>query len=398
MRNIILLLVISVVLFQVIERQCCGIKYVGASPYNMGWDGTSLLVRMYSRFYQNVEIINSWFKLYVMRKHNENSCNVILIVSPEKRYNQIEKFIIRRLVYSHGYNIAILDEGPYANELLSHLDVPISIKSYNYIRDVDGDAIVQGRIVLSNISMQIYFAYASPISIHDESVCKPVAFVNNTVVGGICNKFNRRFLIIGDGSIVTNSVVEYESALNPYIKFSKHLVSSMCDPNDNIAIFIDSSKYRVRLATISELIEQGYEAKEILRMIINPATYFFALLLYINELISGSSILYIVPPIFILIILLAGKLLFKEESKYNTQLKSEEGMHENVNRGPWSNIAMNLCALLREFEKNRKYEAVCRCLSSRFKRRGKCVRELEYMISSDKELRKRILRMLSTVH
>lgn len=395
--SFILLLIISMILFQAIEKQCCGIKHVGASPYNSDWDGTSLLVRMYNSFYGNTKIIDSWLSLYMTGKYDENSCNVLLIVSPEKRYTQIEKLIVHELVYGKGYNVVILDEGPHSNELLSYLNVPISIKNYNYIRDANGNPIVQGKVLLGNIPIQLYFAYVSPINIYDENICKPIAFINNTVVGGMCIKYNRRFLVIGDGSIVTNSVIEYESILNPYTTLSKYIISSVCNSNDNVIIFVDSSKYKVRLATISELVEQGYEPEEVLRILIIPTRYFFAFLLYINEFINENPALYLIPPTFILIIVLANELLFKEKNKPYTQLKLKENVHGDAIGKSLSDTINALCDILKEFKWNKEYEAVCRCLSSKFKK-GTCVRELKYIIDSDKELRKYILQALSVAH
>ncbi len=393
LKLLILLLITIIILFQALEKECRGVIHVGASPYNSNWDGTALLIKMYDEFYGSTIIVSSWFSLY-LRTHDEDSCKVLLIVSPEKEYTPLEKFIIYRLVYDKGYNIVILDEGPYSNELLSYLNVPIAIKGYNYVKDGSGSPIVQGKILLNNISIQLLFAYVSPIIIFNENVCKPIAFINTTTVGAMCSKDNRTFLVIGDGSIVTNSVIAYESILNPYTILSKYIISSTCNSDKKVVIYVDSTKYRVRLATIEELIEQGYDYRNILSILLNPSRYIFVFLTYINENINENLALYLIPPIFILTAILFNKLFLKEGSKQYNQLKPLE--ENTYNRRNIDNVINIICSL-EEFKVGKKHEAICKCLSRSFKK-SKCLTELKNIINKDKELKKHILRTLSMTH
>lgn len=390
LKTFILLIIIVIIFFQALEKEHRGLTYTGASPYNSNWDGTALLLKVYRESYGNVIVIDNWLSLYLGR-HNKDSCNVLLIVSPEKRYTLLEKFIIYKLVYEEGYTIIIFDEGPYSNELLSYLNVPVFVSGYNYIKSVSGSPIVQGKVLLNNTTISLLFAYVSPITIYDENACRAIAFIKDTVVGATCNIGGKRFLVIGDGSIVTNSVLIHESILNPYVVLSKYVVLSICNSSNSITVYIDSTKYRMRLATIEELMELGYSPETILSILINPSRYISILLLYIDESSADTFILYFTVLAFVLTTILANRILFRDKSRLYSQSKLLEGhTYRNMNRKNMDDIIRIACDIIKEFKENRKYKTKCKCEFKGF-RKDVYLKELKSLIDNDKELRKRIL-------
>ncbi|MEM4040663.1 MAG: hypothetical protein QXM83_02460, partial [Ignisphaera sp.] len=132
----IILLVISVILLIAFENRAQGITFRGASPYNHRWDGTSNFVRYLAKNYGDVILVNSWIDAEpTLQNHlvQDYSCRLMIFISPEKAYSDNDINIIARLFLKHGFSIAILDEGPYANRILDSLDVPVKINAFNYV-------------------------------------------------------------------------------------------------------------------------------------------------------------------------------------------------------------------------------------------------------------------------
>ncbi|MEM4848690.1 MAG: hypothetical protein QXM55_03550, partial [Ignisphaera sp.] len=136
LRHLIILLVLSIVLFSALETQREGLMHSGASPYNTRWDGTSNFIKLLS-YFSRVEIVNSWISLDLENYINNYSCRIIFIISPEQSFSQSEINTITNLVKNNSFNLIILDEGPYTNDIIKALGLPIFIDAFKYI-DVFG--------------------------------------------------------------------------------------------------------------------------------------------------------------------------------------------------------------------------------------------------------------------
>jgi hypothetical protein len=388
----ILLLIVAIIILQVFERRAPGLTYSGASPHNNDWDGTSELVKMYGEIYGNVMIVDDWISLY-FKMSDIDSCNNLFIISPEKNYNFLEKLVIYRLVYEKRFNVIIFDEGPYSNDLLSYLNIPVSIKGFNYIKDVNGSPILRGKISLGNTSLIVFFAYASPLTVYNKSVCRSIASINNITVGVMCNIGNRSFLVIGDGSIAINSVIAFKSALNPYTTFLNHIIPSICDPNKKVSIYIDSTKYKPRLVTVEEMINQGHSYREIFGTLINPSRYIYVFLIYINDYINRDFVLYLSIITFVLFTVLINNLLLKNKNKMELQQRMPIDTTINTDERILISLINILCNNTKRIEGDKRYKALCKCASKRI-RKHSCLENFKNIISSDKELKKYVLSIM----
>lgn len=293
LKHLALILALAVVVFLALETQREGLMHSGASPYNTRWDGLSNFVRHLSSF-GSVEIVDDWVNLNI-KNYMNYSCRIIFLISPEQSFSQTEINTITTLVKDESFNLVIMDEGPYSNDLMKTLGLPIWIDAFKYVdvfrqrQRIAGAA--PGFIELDQV-YYVLFSFVSPVNVGNTSNCKRVAYtVEGGVVGALCEIRKSSVLVIGDGSIAINAVVPSPPAKNVYSDVIRGVVSLVCKGNRSFLSLVDASKYSLRVLTFSELLEEGYSGIESLMLTLNPFRYLYP---YLQDkelyLLTGFSI------------------------------------------------------------------------------------------------------------
>jgi len=277
------IVVLGAALLYMVETHGDGIAYSGASPYNSRWDGTSNLYEHLKKLGAAVAV-ESWQSMEIPYSAG-GSCSVILLVSPERKIRDAKT--IADLVRNRGLNLVVLDEGPYSNDVLKALGLPIEIKGFEYVEipissepygwpaeTLSGEA-VPGFIELGGGEYYVTFFYVSPIALKGSKTCRAIAYtVDGRVVGALCSVGRSKVLVVGDGSIVTNAVIPARGE-NIYTQVARSLIESVCPSNaGGILVLLDASSYRLRPMTASELIERGYGSRAAI-LALNPFRYLY---------------------------------------------------------------------------------------------------------------------------
>ncbi|MEM4902859.1 MAG: hypothetical protein QXK25_05260 [Ignisphaera sp.] len=382
----IILLVISVILLIAFENRAQGITFRGASPYNHRWDGTSNFVRYLAKNYGDVILVNSWIDVEsTLQNHlvQDYSCRLMIFISPEKAYSDNDINIIARLFLKHGFSIAILDEGPYANRILDSLDVPVKINAFNYVKMYKSvysyaEDIVSGYIDI-DYRYDIVFSYVSTISIYNQSLCRPIAYAADSVVGALCDLNVGMVFVLGDGSIVTNAAIPSINKINVYTIVVDSLINKLCRGNVSRVLFlVDSSRYSLRPLLPEEMIEYGYSGLKTLGMILNPFRYIYV------YVVNGDPTLF--PLLLIVLsILIAMVILYKHRF-----LKHKE---EPISIVPLYRSGYDRRTLMLIVNRCRESQECIRMLPCIVKKKlnRRCIKELNMYLSKNRSFRKKIL-------
>lgn len=384
-KAISLLLLFIAVIFALIalEGNVPGTTHAGASPLNTGWDGTSNMVELLSKVGDKVVIVKDWGRLneFIANASNEY-CKTIVLVSPEKPFNTAELSAIRELVLNRNFCLIILDEGPHGNQVLDALEAPLEIEDYGYIVDEEGSYIVWSAIEVYGRSLRVALAYASPIRVHDNETCKYIGYANGIPVGALCKLDNSSILVIGDGSIVTNSALTPLNEYNPYTVVFRGVINEVCkniNTTRGKVFLVEGSKYNVRVLTPFEILASNMPFSEKLKLLFNPARYLYQLIVAVEE--EANSLMCLNVAVLITTVVLVVRLSRKSHS----EVKEEKSVTEH----PWYRLPIPLIKSLctetgicpEEFS----------CISK--KRIAKECKEMVYKrIVVDKELRKRIIK------
>ena len=186
-------------------------------------------------------------------------------------FSQEELSTISHLVLESRAKVVILDEGPYGNQVLEALGLPVRINAFNYITSLNNSGIVYGYANVNGRLFYIAFAYVSPVTILDNSSCRPIAYANNFIVGADCHENDIEAVVFGDGSIATNAVFN-SSSQNIYRAMFSTLIEYLCKNTSHRTFFVDASKYSLRLLSFKELVDL-YGIEKAVAIYINPARY-----------------------------------------------------------------------------------------------------------------------------
>lgn len=234
---IVVILAVFLVLPVIVERELAARFPSGASPYNFGPDGTSGLVEALTELGFNVTIVKSWSDSL----RTSNPC-LIIVVSPELPYSDTELRVVRELALS-GSNLLIADEGTFSNSIMEYLGIP---------------ARISGRIVHANGSptfsvptrtdgglLSLVFAYASSIDLEEvvSKVTEVIAEVDDSILAVMYSASNYRAIILGDGTVLTNSLMNPKNLLNPNYMFTHDVARNLCTRG---TVLVDGSKYELR--------------------------------------------------------------------------------------------------------------------------------------------------------
>jgi hypothetical protein len=390
------ILPIAIIIFLAIETCREGISYNGASPQNIRWDGVSNFVEQLRNIeLTDVIIVDNWVRQRELPMNNY-SCGIIFFISPEKSFTQAEVNSISSLVLDKGFNLVILDEGPYTNLLLKSLNLSISIEAYRYVESMkiiptssrisqskQFPVVTPGFIELKGRIYYIFFSYASPVTINNNSMCIKVAYtVEGISLGALCRTHRGSVLVIGDGSIALNAVVPSPPGENMYTEVLKRIVNTMCSGHGKKIILVDGSKYNLRVLTFSELIEEGYSFLEALALTVNPFRYIYVALENLN-----ISILLSVLGLTIVIVFIASVRYFLAGRGKG----SESSREVYVIIPGYGRIVVDFV------EKLCKSDSQCvknvPCITRRFVDK-KCVEKLSDYMSKDREFRKKVVETL----
>lgn len=381
-------LIIAIIFLIAFENRFHGHTFSGASPYNYAWDGTSNFIKYLANEHGEIVLITKWIDSeFVAHKYCNYSCKILIIVSPEKEYRYDEINIIKKLFTEYGFNIVILDEGPYTNAILQSLGFSISIHAFNYIKirksvyEYSSD-IVPGYIELVN-RYDIIFSYVSPVFNQDELRCNSIAYANNVSVGVLCDN---KVFVLGDGSIVTNAAIPSINKPSAYTLFIDSVVTILCKGNiSKIVFFVESSKYRVRPLTLIEMIQQNYGGLKAFAHMLNPFRYMYV---YETEFRNLSTIFLLLLTCLILITISLFTL-----HRYRIVRNKEEFMYTDLisySVGYGRDVIKLVAYICREDENCRKNVS---CVV-REKIDGKCIKKLNTYLSRNRMIRKKIIDLL----
>ncbi|MEM0000469.1 MAG: DUF4350 domain-containing protein [Desulfurococcaceae archaeon] len=382
---LVLLFAVMVFVFVALEGNVPGTTYAGASPLNTGWDGTSNMVELLSMIGERVIIVEDWDSLAGATVNaGSEYCNVIVVVSPEKPFNDVELNVMRELVLNKSYCLIVLDEGPYGNQVLKFLKVPLEIRGYEYIVDEEGSYVVWGTIEVYGARLRVAFAYASPVRVHDNKTCRYVGYVDGIPIGALCRLSNSSVLVLGDGTLATNSALTPLNEYNPYTLLLRGIISEVCrgiGTTRGKVFLVEGSKYNARILTPREVLASDMPFSEKLKLLINPARYTYQLIVTIERETCFFTCLNVAA--LIVMIMLVVRLRRRGNSKV------EEG--KGIIGYSWYGLPIPLIRSLCSETRICPEEFSC---TSKKKITRKCKKIVQEKIVSERELRRRIVKTL----
>jgi len=388
--------ILAILIILAIENSREGVVYSGASPRNTGWDGTSNLVEHLENI-ENTEvlIVDDWAKLRD-RNFDSYSCGIIFIISPEKSFTQEEVEYVANLVLEKNFNLVILDEGSYTNDILKRLGVQVEIEAYRYVemtrskiyigkssRSTSSSVITPGFIELDRDTYYLFFSYVSPVTIKNNSTCTKIAYtVEGIGVGALCTTSRGSVLVIGDGSIAVNDVIPPLPEENIYTEVLKRVINKLCVNSGKKVILIDNSKYFLKILSFGELLEEGYGFLEALAISINIFRYIY---LYTQNLNLSTSLIAISIAIAILFTSIVKRFSTKKGEGY------EFSRELYITIPGYGKIVVEFVEDICRSDNRCVKEIPCvakRVLSRR------CVEELSIYMSRNREFRKKVVEAL----
>ncbi|ADM28290.1 hypothetical protein Igag_1488 [Ignisphaera aggregans DSM 17230] len=336
-------MILIILILQIFEYQGYDTSYFGASPLNSDWDGTSELLNIIYLNTFNVNIVTNWMDMIALKNILSCKNKLLVVISPEKSYTYLDIITIKS-IFKENFSILIADEGPYSNFILEALNIPIAIDSLNFI-NINNSYIVNGTISIDNREFQIWFAYASPLKIYNYNVCKPIAFISNYIVGVECNiDKNISAIIFGDGSIFINSVLRERSIYNPYRQIVIEIMRKLL-LNEHTCVFVEASKYWLRLMSIDELLKQNVSSDKIIVSLVRPIRYLASSIKNLNDVFlfpsHGTSI-------FIFVIIFAIIIVLLNLNKIKMEYRSGVIEKETIIRPSIWEITKRICRYIKD--------------------------------------------------
>ncbi|WP_440059143.1 hypothetical protein ACSU1N_04980 [Thermogladius sp. 4427co] len=310
----ILGLLVLIALIGAAEKNPPGLGvYVGASPLNNGYIGTSSLVTM----------LEGFGKVYVVT--DLNSLNNIpgqeyclfIDISPEQPYSVSDARLVAQFLArcSHPY-IIIADENSTSNYILGSLGIDARIMEttvFNItVQPGLGEEVVYipatkefipphpvASITIGNKTFALTLDIASYITAgRGVQILGNYSVGNRTYIAAVRSEGRVSYdnvsktviaYIFSDGSIFLNQVIEYNAS---YREFATTLLRQVCQ--QNCMIVVDNSRYRlISLSSIRNpliLIPTYLSVSELLGLmianIIHPSTWLPVVVKYTNDLLS----------------------------------------------------------------------------------------------------------------
>ena len=374
-----LLFVAAFLLALMLEPNTAGLTYVGASPLNSGWDGTSALVNILtSNLSLKTVIILSWEHVTL-----PEGKGIMFLISPTKPLSRQEVEGICRLVRK-GYVLVVADEGVYSNAVLEALGVPIRIKGKVLL--VNGSPTFVAPVKMRGENVSVEFAYASPLKVWGNA--KAIAVAGGSPVAAVYEGAITAY-VFGDGTIFTNAALTPPSNLNPYVRLLTLLVA---DAGDVSVAIIDAEPYVLRPESLPELLGEGQPPSKVVAAMINPYKYYYMLTSSYRE----------APLATVLLVSVAALALIAYVA--NAALRTLKNYGEVRILGPthWSKlgrpshawVTVMRQACIRGMATHADLKKVCEALT---KGREAVARELMVKALSDEHVREEVLRIIRLV-
>jgi hypothetical protein len=293
---------------------------VGASPLNTGKLGTSKLLYILKERFGDVRVVRDW----LAANKSVGACGklLIVIVSPEKPFTEKDLDSIKSLSKKCSTTLLfIADETGHSNTVLESLGFGARVDGRLLLELSQAQAPGNASFFLKaffnypgGYSDELYLDKASFIELTDESSknllilgvtsSREVAVVSNgtvkTVGGGSAEipvavleiEERRKALVISDGSILTNQVLEDETWGRRYERLLKESIDLLANESGSVLVLVDSTKYEyVDPARLLNSNPQLYAdpltlASYMVVRLIHPSTWFPSVIDLVNNLSS----------------------------------------------------------------------------------------------------------------
>ncbi len=258
--------------------------YVGASPLNTDWDGTSHLLEVLEAMgYDGVYVVKAWGELPDSAPKGERA--LIIIISPEDYYGYSDVVGMVSLISSfREVTILVADEGLTSNYLLQYLGIPVRVSGaplsltdpYPIVTLSTPSGLKYGLRLDHPSYLIMSEARGTEVEIMglDPLSKRIVAATGELSVEGL----ELKYYVISDGSIFLNQVIEINETDNVYVDFIVNLLEEIAPPEETV-VFIEASKYRY--ATPTEILERTEVTDlslpalaSIAAVLLHPSTWF----------------------------------------------------------------------------------------------------------------------------
>ncbi len=269
LKGFVILAVMLALIAAALTPNYVGFTYVGASPLNPGWDGTTHLVKLLKQYFSGVRIVTRWAGAE-LPKPARGSCNVIFLVSPTKPLSGVEARAIASAVRK-GYSLVIADEGVYSNAVLAELNAPIRIAGD--VITVNGSPSITIAFRVGGTPVLLRLFYASHLRVWDGA--KVLAYAGGGAVAAEFTVGGARVVVVGDGTPLINDALISARTLNPYVRFVRALILAACGRHRPRYAVVDGAPYALKPASLTSLLREGYPIPYIAASLLNPYRYYF---------------------------------------------------------------------------------------------------------------------------
>ncbi len=375
-RFTLLLLVAAFLLALMLEPNTAGLTYVGASPLNSRWDGTSALVNILtSNLSMRTVIVLDWEHAVLPRGKG-----MVFLISPTKPLSRQEVERICKLV-REGYVLVVADEGVYSNAVLEALEVPIRVEGKVLL--VNGSPTFVAPVKIHGESVSVEFAYASPLKVWGDA--KVIAAAGGAPVAAVYRGAVTAY-VFGDGTIFTNAALTPPSDLNPYVRLLTLLKADV--GNVSVSI-IDAKPYVLRPESLPELLSSGQPAPKVVAAIINPYRYYYVLMSSYREAPLATA--FVVGVIALVLVAYVINTALHTLKSYG-EVRIPESAREFRLGGPgptWITVIRQAC--IKDMVTHADLKKVCEALA---KGRESAAHKLMVEALSDKRVREEVLRVI----
>ena len=296
---------------------------VGASPLNTGKLGTSKLLYMLKERFGDVRVVRDW----ITANKSVGACDklLIVVVSPEKPFTEKDLDSIKSL--SKKCNTTLLfiaDETGHSNTILESLGFSVRVDGRLLLKLSQAQTPGNTSYFLKaffnypgGYSDELYLDKASFIESTNESggntlilgvtPSRGVALVSDGIVKTVSElgegsevmhvavletQERRKALVISDGSVLTNQVLEDETWGKRYERLLRESIDLLTSESGSVLALVDSTKYEYVDPTkplnsnLQLYVDPLTLASYVLVRLIHPSTWLPPAIEYINDISS----------------------------------------------------------------------------------------------------------------
>ncbi len=370
------MLIAAFLLALMLEPNTTGLTYVGASPLNSRWDGTSALANILtSNLSMRTVIVLDWEHVVLPRGKG-----MVFLISPTKPLSRQEVERICKLV-REGYVLVVADEGVYSNAVLEALEVPIRVEGKVLLVNESPTFVVPVKIHGESVS--VGFAYASPLKVWGDA--KVIAVAGGAPVAAVYRGAVTAY-VFGDGTIFTNAALTPPSNLNPYVRL---LTLLKADAGNVSVSIIDAKPYVLRPESLPELLSSGQPAPKVVAAIINPYRYYYIFMSSYRE--APLATIFVMGVVTLALVAYVINVALHTLKSYG-EVRIPEPAREFRLGGPspaWITVIRQAC--VKNMVTHADLNKVCEVLA---KGRESVARKLMVEALSDKRVREEVLRII----